>query len=301
MAAEAQASGRIAAGAYQALRDALPQVAWYKRNFERFLRTALRDHPELLDGLDFTATKRAVADSIVDRLLADERRHRPVTLLLLDEVANHEHFPDMEALDDAEPRIASARRAVAELRRWRALLTDTERNLRRAREQREIGEGLAALRARFLDLQASSDPHGRGSALEAFLHDLFALFGLEPRLAYRLEREELDGALTFDTDDYVLEAKWRRKPTDRAELDIFAAKVRRKGKNALGIFVSINGFTRPALDEYAHSTPFLTVDGADLMAVLDQRIGLDGLLRAKRRHANQTGSCHLPAARLLTE
>lgn len=76
--------------------------------------------------------------------------------------------------------------------------------------------------------------------------------------------------------------------------------MRRRGKNAVGIFVSVNGFTRAALDEYAHSTPFLTVDGADLMAVLDQRIALDGLLRAKRRHANQTGSCHLPAARLLT-
>jgi hypothetical protein len=36
---------RIAPGAYQALRAALAKAFWYKRNFETYLRMALRDHP----------------------------------------------------------------------------------------------------------------------------------------------------------------------------------------------------------------------------------------------------------------
>jgi hypothetical protein len=50
------------------------------------------------------------------------------------------------------------------------------------------------------------DPHARGRALETFLNELFRLFDLDPQAAYSLEREQIDGAFSFDTDDYVLEA-----------------------------------------------------------------------------------------------
>lgn len=64
---------------------------------------------------------------------------------------------------------------------------------------------------------------------------------MEPRTSYSLEREQIDGSLTFNTDDYVLEAKWWTQPVGRSEGDVFAKKVERKGKNALGLFVSVSG------------------------------------------------------------
>ena len=51
--------------------------------------------------------------------------------------------------------------------------------------------------------------------------------------------------------------------------------------------------------EYGASTPFITLEGGDLMAVLDERIPLDELLRRKKRHANETGECYFPASRML--
>ena len=84
------------------------------------------------------------------------------------------------------------------------------------------------------------------------------------------------------------EPEWER-------FDVFDAKVRRKGKNALGIFVSVSGFTRPALDAYEERTSFVTFDGSDRHMVLERRVRLDDPLRAKRRHANETVSCHLPS------
>ncbi len=63
--------------------------------------------------------------------------------------------------------------------------------------------------------------------------------------------------------------------------------------------MSVNGFASTALEEYNHSTPFLALDGQDLIMVLDDRIRLDDLLRAKRRHANETGACYLSATALL--
>jgi hypothetical protein len=42
------------------------------------------------------------------------------------------------------------------------------------------------------------------------------------------------------------------------------------------------------------------MDGTDLYAVLDDRIDLVDLLRAKRRHASMTGEIDLPAGDIST-
>ncbi|WP_147108562.1 hypothetical protein [Nesterenkonia populi] len=108
--------------------------------------------------------------------------------------------------------------------------------------------------------------------------------------------KQIDGFLSFGTDDYLLEARWLNATVSREAADAFAAKVQRNGKNALGIFVAGNGLSRPALDSYKESTPFITLVGTDLYLVLDGRLRLDDLLKAKQRHANETGSCFLPAS-----
>jgi hypothetical protein len=50
----------------------------------------------------------------------------------------------------------------------------------------------------------------------------------------------------------------------------------------------VSGFTSDALQEYSASTPFITLEGGDLMAVLEERIPLD-----------ETGECYFPASRML--
>lgn len=113
------------------------------------------------------------------------------------------------------------------------------------------------------------------------------------------DAEQIDGSFRLDTDDYIIEAEWRAQAVGRDQADIFAAKVRSKGKNAMGLFVSIGGFAGTFFDRFAQSTPFITMDGHDMFLVLDDRIRLDDALRAKRRHANDTGSCHYPVSSFL--
>lgn len=304
---------KISAAAYQALRDAIPAIVWNKRPFETFLRTVLREHGELLNGLNFTDTKRAVADALVDRLMVNENRYRDVTLLLMREITTMKRFPNLEHIKDPEDRklrIAEAEEAVGLLsyiiKDYEADLAEAETH--RAATQayaaqmealRRFNEDLDALKARFFDLQAQSDVHERGRAFERLLCDLFLLYDLEPRLAYSTSLEQIDGSFTFDTDDYIVEARWRANPADRSDGDVFAAKVRRKGKNAVGLFISLNGFTRPFMEAFEESTPFIVMDGADLYMVLDNRVRLDDLTRAKKRHANETGSCYLPASQVV--
>lgn len=304
---------RISAEAYQALREALAVIVWNKRPFESYLRAALRDSPELLAGLPFAEPKRAVADLLVDRLLRNERRYQEVTLNLMLEIASMTSFPNIELIKDEEDRavrMEDAQRAVAHLRGlvqgYAELVSErekviAEREGRRSQDeaQRTFSDEVDQLRRRFLTWHEEPNPQRRGRNLETLLSDLFLLFDMEPRLSYDLDREQIDGSLSFDTDDYIVEARWRAEPSSRGDADIFAAKVKRKGKNALGLFVSVAGMSRDAIEQYSESTSFMVLDGSDLYLVLDQRIRLDDLLKIKKRHANETGGCFLPASTVL--
>lgn len=297
---------RLDAGAYHALVDALAVVYWYKKTLERRLRSALRDAPEILAQLDFTAPKRETAGLAVDLLMEAEEQYQDITIALMLSIAEMESFPDLARHEEHDEMIAMATTAVTKLRMWTRRhqeILDAYAEYARdavaaaaiADRSRALSEELGKLKVRFLVLDGMTNARERGYALERFLNDLFRLFDLDPRAAYSLDHEQIDGALSFDTDDYILEAKWWKKLMGRGDLDIFDSKIRRRGKNTLGLYVSINGFSQDGLAMYEYSTSFITFEGADLLAVLEGRVLLDDQLRRKKRHMNETGSCYFPA------
>ncbi len=100
-------------------------------------------------GLNFDETKRIVADTLVDQLMANEERYRETTLGLMVQIAEFERFPDLETLEDAAVRIADARAAVAELRRWTGKysqeLSDIAQETARTRGRSTANRGATAL------------------------------------------------------------------------------------------------------------------------------------------------------------
>lgn len=145
---------RLSTEAYQALRDALAVVTWYKRSFQTFLRTALRDHPELLVGLDFDgSTKREVADDLVSRLIDREARHQDVAIGLMLEIAALTRFPDIERLEepDRSLRLREAQEAAA---RMKAV---TEQFAERIAEQERLEAERASRKAQAAALRRFED------------------------------------------------------------------------------------------------------------------------------------------------
>jgi hypothetical protein len=308
----ARAPGQmVSPAAYGALSEALTAITWNKDAFERYIRRALRGHPDLLAGMNFNEVKRIVADELVDRLMADEDTYQALTLQLMTEIADMENFPNLERQPkDRAQHLERAHRAVANVRRFTTKYTvdrDQQHILRKdlglaqaqAQEEQGFSRELDKLKAEFLTMSASNNPQQRGRDFEQFLNQLFRLFDLEPRLAYDLAHEQIDGALTFDTDDYIIEAKWRREPVERKDVAELANKVEFKRKNTLGLFISVSGFSAGARETYNTKTSFLTIDGDDLFLILDRRVALDELLRHKKRHASETGSCYYPAREII--
>lgn len=302
---------RISVVAYQALRDALSKSFWYKKELKSFLKTALRDEPRLLSPLNFTLTKREIADQLVDHLADSEDQYQLATIQLMQELASMIHYPDIEKLDqkDRDLRLPQAREATAILRsivaEYSQTLADQEelqsqikRQAASMEQNRRFSDELASLQQLFNNMHSTHDAQARGYAFERLLNALFALYDMEPHLAYTTGADQIDGSIRFETDDYIIEARWRSEKASRDDGDVFNQKVRRRGKNALGMFVSVKGFASTFIDEFSKSTSFITMDGSDLFAVLDSRIRLDEVIRAKKRYANDTGSCYFPVSKL---
>lgn len=180
---------RISADAYQALRDALPVIFWNKRPFETFLKTVLRDHAELLIGLNFNETKRIVADQLIDRLIKEEHKYQSVTLQLMLEVSGFKRFSNVERIADAvdrAERLKEAQDAVTHLalltERYSELLSDQEKQAAARETQRTENElrrrfsnEIDEMHIEYLSMHKEADVHRRGYALEGFLNRLFAI------------------------------------------------------------------------------------------------------------------------------
>ena len=295
---------KLSEPAWQALAEALRTYHWFKSDFQTLVRARFAEAPDALAAVNFDGTKRTATGELVRALRLKEQKYQPVVidaLVALSEV--DPEFPHLARLDDGPARVAEAKAAYdavrtvidqySELAASReAVRREVEETIARESTRRLHNSRLNQLHGQFLEMHQSSDePQKRGIAFERFLNALFELWDLNPRAAYSIEHEQVDGAFTFRTDDYILEARWWAEQLQPKDLNDFRVKVDGKARNTLGLYVSISGFTEGAIAKHSHGqTPLILIDGTDLMPILEGRIELSEVLERKRRHAAETGS-----------
>jgi len=155
---------------------------------------------------------------------------------------------------------------------------------------------LQALRKDLFDLR-SMTPQPRGFAFETYLTRLFAEFCLEPRKSFRNTGEQIDGSFLLDQEIYLLEAKWTEAPVGVAEMRAFHGKLD-KAAWTRGLFISYNGFSDVGLAAFGQARQMVCVNGQDIYDGLGREIPLTDILRAKVRHAAETGEPFAPLAQL---
>lgn len=160
---------------------------------------------------------------------------------------------------------------------------------------------LDMLRERFLELNSASDRQRAGRDLESLLHDLFVVFGLQPRGAFVVPGEQIDGSILFDGASYLVEAKWEADQVGLDSLLTFREKVSAKSSMTYGLFLSINGYTTGARDGITRGKQpnFLMLDGRHLFAVLNNEFDLVELLRGLRRELADKGRPYVPLTEFL--
>jgi hypothetical protein len=165
----------------------------------------------------------------------------------------------------------------------------------------ELEDNLLELKEHFYDLQAQEDRQLAGLTFERVLNQVFELFQLKPREPFRIAGEQIDGSFKLDNEVYLLEAKWESKPLSAGPLMIFREKVAGKSTITRGVFVALNGCTSEALEALTRGKQpnFFILDGYDFSTVLEGRITLDTLLRAKIRRLAEEGKVFFSAREIL--
>lgn len=302
---------RLSPAAIVALKEALCAAYWYKSDLRGFLQQCL-SNPAILATLNWDGYKRQIASDLVDHLVRGEEKHLGDLTKLCYELCSITTFTHLEQLEGGSQKAQRAKAAIAQLKS----LVDPHQEVQKERDefkerQKQAQDKLKASAAvrqkledinrRYIALVISPNAQGRGFELEKIMYDIFELFDLDPKASFRNTGEQIDGAFTLEGTDYLFEAKWQQEPINGADLDKFAGKIRRKLENTLGAFLSINGFSPDGVQLHSGTgSAMILLDGADLMAVLEERIDFVSLLLRKKRHAARTGSIYINVNQILS-
>lgn len=160
-----------------------------------------------------------------------------------------------------------------------------------AREKADLLRGQSDLLLMMFDDLARSDDHRRrGYLLQELLNRLFDLHEIPVVRAFTRNQgaEQIDGAFKLEGWHYIVECRWREKLADIRQLDGLLGQVNRSGKQTMGLFLSINGWSDdvpPLLKQNPEKCLFL-MDGYDLRCVLALEVDLREMLLAKLAHLN---------------
>jgi len=291
---------RISPVALECLKSALSQIYWYKSELQSFLRNSIGE-PSILAHANWEDYKRQIVSDIVDYLASDQDKYLGHIRRLIYDVCQISNFSHLERLEDGRTKASRAKAAVEELKgivdKHDSVVKekdDTEKRRKEAAEKlnrsKAVQKRLDEVKNEYVSLIMADNPQQRGKDLEKVMYDIFELFDLDPKASFSISGEQIDGAFSLEGTDYIFEAKWQKDVVSRDQMDSFSSKVGRKLENTLGLFLSINGFSKDGVEIYSGSGPkFILMTGADLMAILEGRIDFISLLRRKKRHASQTG------------
>jgi hypothetical protein len=160
---------------------------------------------------------------------------------------------------------------------------------------------------RFASLEKAKDKRQRGFLLEDLLNRTFSLYEIPTQKSFKRNGggEQIDGAFKLDSWYYLVECKWTENLTDIRQLDSLYGKVNRSGRQTLGLFLSINGWSKnvcPLLKQN-NDKSIILMDGYDLRSVLVEHnnLHLKDLLLKKLECLNLEGEPFYSVAQLLKD
>jgi hypothetical protein len=256
-------------------------------------------------------TKRVFLRRLFDKLITikDGKGHK-VILEMACSLADMRHFPDLEGWPDTKEKLAAAREAISRIKAQVDALNrqvqdtkEVEERQRKAREKQEqaclIRQTLAGLSQRLNDIAPQIGTQEGGYAFERWFYDLAGFFELPSRPPYNSNGRQIDGSLSLDGTEYLIETKFTNAQTAATDVDSFMSKIKRKADNTMGILVSMSGFSTTAIEEASRDgTPMLLMDYSHIYnLILAGTIALPEVIRRIKQHASQTGEALLPVVK----
>jgi len=154
----------------------------------------------------------------------------------------------------------------------------------------EMRKQLELLLMMFEDLAKSTDEQHRGYLLQDLLNRIFILYEIPVERSFTRNEggEQIDGAFELKGWYYIVECRWRKKLSDIRELDGLSGQISRSGKQTMGLFLSINGWSENVCPLLKQNTAkvIIPMDGFDLRKILEGQVDLRDLVLAKIANLN---------------
>lgn len=296
---------RMSANSVLALKDALVAIYFRKKDLRQFIELTI-ENTAIISTIDWNDNvKFESVSQLIDRMIKRQDFYQTDLLKLVQEVGNMNDFSHLDYWEkENKGLIKKAEIAVNKLRQQAKGHFEIIEELKKAEERRDINkeklkesidyqQKLDALKMEFYEIASNSNSQQKCFQFEKFLNKLFTFFDLDPKSAFKVIGEQIDGAFTFDNTDYLLEAKWQEKSIIAADLYTFGGKIQGKLKNTLGLFISLGPYSSECTKTGSSVLKsMILMDGMDLMQILEGRIRLNDIILIKRRHASQTGDIY---------
>lgn len=164
---------------------------------------------------------------------------------------------------------------------------------------------LDKLLVQYEELENSKEPQKRGYILERLIAELLKHYDVPTETSFRRNdnAEQIDGSFSFKGWVYLVECRWRKSLADPSQLDAFSLKVRRSGRQTMGLYLSINGWSNNVITTLKQNPDKNTIlmSGDDLRYVLTGQINFLQLLQKKSIRLNAHSEPFYSAERCLDE
>jgi len=205
------------------------------------------------------------------------------------------YFDKLKKLD--RPKAEQCLSHLRQLQEIRDAKIKAERERRDAAKvaQQTPSITLDDLREVFLDLHSGKiNAQRRGYELESILAELSKIASLEVTDPFRINGEQIDGAVKFEGEHYIIEAKWQDKAAANEPVYQFVGKVEGK-MYGRGLFVSVHGFSDHVVKSVVQGKALKTifVDGEDIVLVLEGHLLFDEMLDRKIKAAQTRGQIYI--------
>lgn len=166
-----------------------------------------------------------------------------------------------------------------------------EDELSRRQERADIFKKESSLLLLMFDeLHKSDDPHKRGYLLQDLLKRIFDLHQINVMKSFTRNTgaEQIDGAFRLEGWHYLVECRWRGQLADIRELDGLKGQIDRSGKQTMGLFLSINGWSKnvPPLLKQNPDKSIILMNGYDLRSILHFQVDLKDFILTKLAKLN---------------
>lgn len=285
------------------MKECILALFWPRRDIETFFRSngcTKADLKTIAAFKERDISRNAMVDAMFAQLTSRPDGGLGPFRAMLHSLINWSHFDSywFETKQKLDRR--KAERSLEHLRQLQEIRDARIEEQRKRREQdernkQEPTETLQGLRRLFLDLHAGkTDPQRRGYILQDILLDLARLSKLETTDPFTVRGEQVDGAVKYDGEHYIVEAKWQDKASSNEPLYQFAGKVEGK-MYGRGLFISINGFSLSVVESLVQGKALRTilVDGEDLVLVLEGHLDFTTMIDTKVKAAQTKGHIYI--------